>query len=93
MPTMIGVICPLPRLTVLTKLMMVESFGAAVSGVLVTHRFEQTEYTPEALSAMIMHPFDDVGHTVSSTGVPTPRTFTDCEAVPGLWMKSSCMSP
>ncbi len=72
--------------------MMVESFGAAESGELVTQRFEQAENTPEALSAMIMHPFDDVGHTVSSTGVPTGRTFTVCEAVPGLWMKSSCMS-
>src|SRR5258708_39325764 len=59
MPTMIGVICPLPSLTVPTRLMMEESFGAAGSVELVTHRHEQQEYTPVAMPAIVSHPCAD----------------------------------
>src|SRR5258707_9090540 len=92
MPTMIGVICPVDRLTVPTKLITRASLGDEVMGWLGTQTFEQTENTAEALSATSRHPLEDVGQTVWSTSVPTVRTLIDWDAVPTLWMNRRASS-
>src|SRR5579859_1588467 len=92
-PTRNGVIWPDERLRVPTKLITPASLGESVTGTPGTQMVEQTEYTPEALSATSRHPLAEVGQIVSSTWVPTERTLTVWDAVPGLWMNRSSPSP
>src|SRR5215469_17786146 len=97
MPTRNGVICPLARLLVglrvPTKLMTPASLGDDDTGEPGTHVLEQTEKTPEELSAISRQPFEDVGQIVSSICVPTVTYLTVWDEVPIPWMNSRLLSP
>src|SRR5579859_220914 len=93
MPTRNGVIWPLDRLRVPTKLITPASLGDDDTGTPGTQILEQTEYTPEALSATSTQPLADVGQIVSSIWVPTVTYLTVWDAVPMPWTNSRLPSP